>query len=186
MKRPSLFWTTALVAVLQLSSVARAADAPAGQVDFGKLLPPADGGQFVEVNVKGGLLALAARLTAKHEPEVADLLRGLTSVRVNVIGLDEGNRAALSERIQSLRRDLEEKGWERVVTVQEKGQDVGVYLKHRGEEAIEGVVVTVIDGGKEAVLVNVVGDIRPEKLALIGERLNLEPLRKAGEVVKKS
>ncbi len=31
--------------------------------------------------------------------------------------------------------------------------------------------------------VNVVGDIRPEKLALIGERLNIEPLKKAGEAI---
>jgi len=159
---------------------------PAGFVDFGKFSAPSDGGQFVEVNVSPQLLSLAAKLTEKKEPEVADLLRNLKSVRVNVIGLNDGNRKELDERIQKVRTDLSGAGWERIVTVQEKKQDVGVYLKHRGEEAVEGIVVTVIDGGKEAVLVNIVGDIRPEKIAVLGERLNIEPLKKLGEATRKS
>ena len=66
------------------------------------------------------------------------------------------------------------------MTAQKKDEDVGVYIKTRGEEAVQGVVVTVIDGNKEAVLVNIVGDIKPEKLAIIGERFNIEPLKKIG------
>ena len=158
---------------------------PPGQVDFGAFTPSDHGGQFVEVNVKDSLLALAARLTEKQEPEVADLLRHLKSVRVNVLGVDDGNRADLAARIKKVRTELETKGWDRIVTVQEKKSDVGVYLKQRDAEAIEGVVVTIIDDDKEAVFVNVVGDIRPEKLALIGERLNIEPLKKAGEKVSR-
>lgn len=159
--------------------------APAGWVDFGKFTAPAKGGQFVEVNLQGQLLNLAARITEKHEPEVSDLLRNIKSVRVNVVGIDSGNREELGERLTKVRTELEGKGWERIVTVQEKGQDVGVYLKQRGEEAIEGVVVTVIDGGKQAVFVNVVGDIKPEKLALLAEHLDIEPLKKAGVHTRK-
>jgi hypothetical protein len=63
--------------------------------------------------------------------------------------------------------------------------DVGVYMKMRGPEAVEGLVVTVIEGKGHAVLVNVVGDIRPEKLQVLGERFNLEapqaPARENGE-----
>ncbi len=178
--------TLALLMAAGLTLPLVAAEPPAGFVDFGRFAPPADGGQFIEVNVSAQLLSLAARLTEKQEPEIANLLRGLKSIRVNVIGLNDGNRKELGERLQLVRSELEGRGWERVVTVLEKKQDVGVYLKHRGDEAIEGVVVTVIENGKEAVFVNVVGDIQPEKLALIGERLNIEPLKKAAKAASKS
>jgi hypothetical protein len=56
----------------------------------------------------------------------------------------------------------------------------------RGSEAIEGVAVTVLQGNSEAVLVNVVGDIKPEQLATLGERFDIEPLKKIGTTVKKS
>lgn len=171
--------TTLLIAA-SLTLPLRAEDQPPGQVDFGTFVPSAHGGQFVEVNVKSTLLALAARLTEKQEPEVADLLRNLKSVRVNVVGVDDANRAELTARLKKVRAELEAKGWDRIVTVQEKDQDVGVYLKQRNAEVIEGIVVTVIDGDKEAVFVNVVGDIRPEKLAVLGERLNIDPLKKIG------
>jgi hypothetical protein len=55
---------------------------------------------------------------------------------------------------------------------------VRVYVKMRDTEAVEGIVVSVLSGKREAVLVNIVGDIRPEKLAMIGERFDIEPLKK--------
>jgi hypothetical protein len=72
-----------------------------------------------------------------------------------------------------------------VVAVQQKNQDVGIYAKLRGEEAVEGVVVTVLEANREAVLINIVGDIKPEKLAVVGERFNIEPLKKLGPLLKK-
>ncbi|MBL9139205.1 MAG: DUF4252 domain-containing protein [Verrucomicrobiales bacterium] len=186
MKSIARITVSSLVALTLLTPPLWAAEDTAGFVDFGKFAKPGEGRQFVEVNVGAALISIAARITEKSEPEVAELLKGLKSVRVNVIGLDAANRGEMTDKAAKIRGELESKGWERVVTVQEKQQDVGVYLKHRGEEAIEGVVVTVIDGDKEAVFVNVVGDIRPEKLAVIGERLNIEPLKKAAESIKKS
>jgi len=63
---------------------------------------------------------------------------------------------------------------------------VNVFLKTREQEAVEGIVVTILQGGKEAVLINVVGDIRPEQIATLGERFNLEPLKQAGRAIGKS
>ena len=51
-----------LCAALTFPAIAETA--PAGAIDFGKLTPAADGGQFVEVNIKGNLLNMAARLAA--------------------------------------------------------------------------------------------------------------------------
>lgn len=166
--------------------LATAAPTSPAMVDFGTFVPPANGKTYVEVNVPSHLLNLAARLAEKAEPEAAKLLRGLQSIRVHVIGLDDSNQNELTERVRKLSSDLDAKGWLRVVTVREKDQDVGVYLKHRGDEAIEGVVVTVLSGSKEAVLVHVAGDITPDQLAALGERLNIDPLRKVGNVIPKS
>src|SRR6266568_4295298 len=71
-----------------------------GQVDFGKFSPPGSGGEFVEVNLSGSLISLAARLVEKEEPEVARLLSSVEVVRVNVIGLDDENRAEIEKRTQ--------------------------------------------------------------------------------------
>jgi len=102
-----------------------------------------------------------------------------------VIGLDQESRLEMEKRIKAIRSELAAKGWESVVTVQKKNEDVGIYLKTRGHEAIEGLVITVINGNREAVLVNIVGNIRPEEVAMVGERLNIEPLKKLAPVLQK-
>ena len=53
------------------------ADPPSGQVDFGKLAAPGNGGEFVEIQVNSNLLSLAARLVEKQQPDAAKLLRGV-------------------------------------------------------------------------------------------------------------
>jgi len=99
--------------------------------------------------------------------------------------LNDENRPDIQERVQGIRKDLETKGWERIVKVQDKGQDVGVYLKTQNKDTVQGLVVVVIDGGKEAVFVNVVGDIKPEQLSMLGEKLHIDPLKKIGKEVEK-
>jgi hypothetical protein len=186
MKIPLIY--IAVLTALSLSTpLARGAEAgTAGMIDFGKFIPSSAGGQFVEVNLKGNLLAMAAQFAQREAPEVADLLRGLQMIRVNVIGLKDDNRDEVRDRIAAIRGELDRQGWERIVTAQQDQEDVGVYLKTRGQEAVEGLVVTVLSKDREAVLINIVGEINPEKLSLLGERLNIEPLKKAGEAIKKS
>ena len=152
----------------------------AGYVDFGKLAAPASGGEFVEVQIGSNLIGMAARLVEKSEPQVAEVIRGLKLIRVNVIGLTDENRAEMQKRVKTIRGELDAQKWERIVTAQKENEDVGIYLKMRGEEAVEGLVVTVLSGNKEAVLVNIVGNIQPDKIALIGERFNIEPLKEIG------
>jgi hypothetical protein len=157
-----------------------AQEAPPGQVEFGKFAPPASGGEYVEINVSKALINMATKLVAKEEPEIADLLKNLISVRVNVIGLDAQNRSEMEQRALKVRQDLEKKGWEKVVTAQTQKEDVNVFVKTSGGETVQGLAIVVIEAGKQAVFVNVVGDIKPEQLAVVGERLNIDPLKKFG------
>jgi hypothetical protein len=158
-----------------------------GRVDFGKFTPPGDGGQFVQVQIKSNLLSLAAQLIEKQQPDVANLLRSVQLIQVNVIGLTDENRAEVTNRVRQIRQELAPQGWEQTVMVQDKnGQDVGVYIKTRGEQALAGLVVTVIEPKGQAVLVNIVGDIRPEQVAVLGEKLNLKPLKDVGAALKEA
>lgn len=155
-----------------------------GAVDFGKFTPPGKGAEFVEVNIRSNLINFAALLVEKEEPEAAKLLRSVQLVRVNVVGLTDENRDELQKRVQSIRQDLEGRGWERNVNVQgKKGEDVGVYTQTQGGTALAGIVVTVVDP-KNIVLVNVVGDIRPEQIVALGEKLDIQPLKELKHAVK--
>lgn len=171
--------TAGVVAALVLAPfLTRAAESQSPNLDFGNLAPAAHG-QYVEVDVDESLLKLAALFADKQEKEAAQVLRGLKHVRVHVLSLDDGNREAAVQRVRDVRKALDAGGWKRIVTVkQENSDDVAIFARIRGEEAIEGLAVTVIEGNKEAVLVNVVGDIRPEQIAALGARFNIDPLKK--------
>jgi hypothetical protein len=149
-----------------------------GQVDFGAFSPPKGDGQFVEVNVPADLIKLASHFVEKDEPDVAKVLDGLKLVHVNVIGLDDQNRADLEKRAKKIRTDLTGGGWKQIVTVQQKGQDVSIFLKTSGQGAIQGLVAVVLDGNEHAVFANIVGEIKPEQLAMIGDKFGIDPLKK--------
>jgi Na+-translocating ferredoxin:NAD+ oxidoreductase RnfG subunit len=179
--------TAGISAFIIIASVGLQAETlPPGQVDFGKFSPPGAGGEFVEVNLSSSLISLAARFLEKDEPEVARLLNSVQLVHVNVIGLNDENRTDIEKRAQKMRKELDSKGWERVVTAQKDDQDVGIYLKTKGKDTVQGVVVLVTEANREAVFVNIVGDIKPEQLALLGDRLHIDPLKQIGHATQKA
>ena len=161
-----------------LSLPVLAAESEPGYVDIGQLMPAAKG-EFVEVNLSPGLLKFAAKIAAKQEPEAAALISNLRRVRVNVVTLDEGNRAGTVEQFEGIRRQLESQGWTQMVTVRERegGDNVTIHAKQKNDDVIEGLVVTVLSERNEAVFVNIVGTISAEQIATIAEQFNIEPLR---------
>jgi len=155
-----------------------------GYVEFGKITPPGKGAEFVEVQLRSNLLNLAAGVIAKENAEAAKLIRSVELIQVTVVGITKENRADLDSRLAKIRTDLDAKKWERNVSVQGKdGEDVTVFTKTRGSEALAGITITVKDK-QHAVFVNVVGDIKPEQVAALGESLDIEPLKQAGAAFK--
>jgi uncharacterized protein DUF4252 len=182
------FIPTALGTVILSAAVAANVSAetlPPGQVDFGTFTPSSASGEFVEVNVTSSIISLAAHFIEKDEPEIAKVLNGLQLVHVNVIGVNDENRADLESKAQKIKKQLEGKGWERIVMAQQQEQNVAVYLKTENKDTVQGLVVTVMDGSKQAVFVNIVGNIKPEQLSMIGERLHIEPLKHLGKANEK-
>lgn len=150
-----------------------------GAMDIGPLIPSAKG-ECVDINLTATMLKFAARLTAPQEPETAELIRNLKSIRVQVVGLDDSNRKGTVEQIEAVRRRMEVGGWAKVVAVRESesGENITIHLKQRGEESIDGIVVTVIDKKGQALFVNIVGDIQADQIALVAEKFNITPLQK--------
>ncbi len=163
---------------LALAAAGYAADAEPGFIDIGQLIPSAKG-EFVEVNLSAGMLKFASKIAAREEPEAADLIGNLKRVRINVVGLDDKNRAGTVERIESVRRKLEAQGWTQMVTVREKedGDNVDIHVKQSSDDIIDGLVVTVIDHKGEAVFVNIVGSIHVDQIAKLADRFDIEPLK---------
>ena len=157
----------------------------AGMVEFGKFAPSTAGGTFVEVNISRSLISLVSKMVPDNEPEVAKLLGGLHMIRVNVVGLDDSNRADVEKRSQDIRKNLDSNGWDRIVAAQKDNQDVGVYLKMLGNDTIAGLTIVALDGKQQAVFVNIVGNIKPEQIGTVGERFNIDPLKKFGQTAEK-
>ena len=174
----STFLATVCTVAIALPAFAADENEP-GFVDIGELAPSGKG-QFVEVNLSPALLKFASRIAKAHEPEAAEIVGDIRRIRVNVVGLDESNRTATVDKIEKVRARLEQQGWSKMVTVREAngGDDVAVFAKMRADDAIEGLVVTVIDRKGEAVFVNIVGTINPDKIAALAEKYDIEPLRK--------
>ena len=94
--------------------------------------------------------------------------------------MDSENRLDLKKRAEKIRAELNSKGWERLVTARKQSKDVGIYLKSKNKDLIQGLAVIVMDGKDKAVFVNIVGDIHPDQISLIGEKLHIDQLKKLG------
>ena len=170
----SSFLLLTLSAMLTVTASAKTAD---GYVDFNSFMPTKSG-DVVEITIGSTLLKFGAIVAKFKEPAAAELLRSIQHVRINVVELDRSNRADAAAKLADVRRSLESKGWARTVTVREKGkkQHVDVYIKSNADDTIQGVVVTVMDQNKEAVFVNVVGNIKAEQIAQLCERFDVDAL----------
>ena len=103
------------------------------------------------------------RFAANHvedDPEAEALLRGLDGVRVRIYQIT-GDPVRVGQRLDGISHKLQDQGWEPVMLVREEGEQAHMLMKMRGEQ-IMGMVVMVSDSSEEVVLVNLMGDLKPE------------------------
>ena len=185
MKRLLPCTAVALAIALTSTPQGRAESLEPGEVDFGDLSTLAAGGTFVDVNVGKSLIGLAARFASADEPEIAKLLDGLHRIQVKVIGITAENRPALEKHSRDIRKYLDAHGWDQVVSAHTKDQDASVHLKLENDKTVAGLAIVALDGKGQAAFVNVVGNIKPEQLATVGEQLHIDALRKFGRPAPK-
>jgi hypothetical protein len=119
-----------------------------------------DTDRVLNISIGPALLHFAARYM-DDEPETRDLLRSLDGVRIRIYEID-GDAGRVAQRIFTMSEHLQEDGWEPVLLVRDKDEEVHMLLRMDNEH-ISGMIVLVSDGESEAVIVNLMGEIRPEQ-----------------------
>jgi hypothetical protein len=97
------------------------------------------------------------------EPEIRELLRGLDGVRVRIYEID-GDASRVAQRISTMSEHLQVDGWAPVMLVREEDEEVHMLMRVV-EGQICGMTVLVSDGDSEAVIVNLMGEIRPQQFS---------------------
>jgi uncharacterized protein DUF4252 len=159
-----------LVSITLLALVCAAAPAYAQnarlQIDhLDKLFPQAV--ETVDVRIDSALLLVASKFLRSDkadEAAVKEIVQGLKGVYVKGVEFDKEGAFAESD-VEAVRQQLAAPGWDRVVGVRSKrdGDNVEVFLMINNDAVIEGVGV-LIAKPKQIVVVNVVGQIDPEKI----------------------
>ncbi len=104
------------------------------------------------------------RFAASHvddDPEVRDLLKGLDGVRIRIYEIN-GDAGRVATRIDSMSRHLQDDGWEPVLLIREEDEATHMLLR-TVDGQICGMTVLVSDGESEAVVINLMGEIKPQQ-----------------------
>ncbi len=150
-----------------------------GYFDFGDLTSFEQGDGVTEVFLESNILQLVAAVTEDDEPELSAMLNGLQLVKVNVFEVSDKNENGIRNRISDLDSKIVSKKWDRIVRTKGGNELVNVYIKTaNNKKDIDGLIVTTLDSGGEAVFVNIVGKIDLKKIGKLGAKFDIPSLDK--------
>ena len=98
-------------------------------------------------------------------------------MRVQIYNMTDNDQPAL-DLIARVSEDIQTKDWLPIVTVNEKDEKVRVFTKITND-IMDGLVVMVINNSesreeREAVFINIVGEIDPAQINKVTESLNID------------
>lgn len=168
--------TTLLATILSLGAVPAKAQGPDTNdrlpFDLSELFASED--LEVEINLGSFLLGMVASATEKEDSEFSNLLRGLSSIKVRIAGPEAVQERGLVRRLRAAADQLDGRGWEPVIRIRsgENDEDVYIYVQEGGGR-ITGLVVMFAGGEGDAGLVHIEGEIDPDELGRLGQKLDL-------------
>ena len=149
----------------------------AGYVDYGDLSSFKDAEKTVEIFIKGPLLKFVSKATVNEDPELSDLLDNLLLIKVDVFSVERKQSKKVQSVINKISKKLASKKWERMVRVKDRKEQVEVFTLFDNKYILSGLVVMAIDNhDDEAVFINIVGKIDPEKLGKLSSKFNIPKL----------
>jgi hypothetical protein len=163
--------TLGLTAMLALPAVAQedALKGLPGYVDFGDL-NGIFGEPQTQITIGGSILGLVGSLSASEDPEAAELFNRLQGVRVNVYETPTVPDGAF-DLIKEVSGQLADRGWESVVTVNSKEEQVRIFIKIN-DDMVEGFTVMAVEEG-EAAFVNVIGNLNPSDFEKVMDHIDV-------------
>jgi len=141
-----------------------------GYVDFGAL-SSLYGEPSVEIAVGQSLLNMVSMFAGKEDPDTAELFRRLQGVRIQVFETAKLSEGAL-DHVKTVAEQLSGSGWEPVVKVSTKDEQVRIFMKINGE-MVEGITVMAVDE-EEAAFINVIGSLNPAELEKVMDNLDID------------
>lgn len=140
-----------------------------GYVDFGKL-NEIFGEPSVEIAVGQSLLKMISAFDSSDDPDTAALFKRLKGVRVNVFETKKLMPGAL-DYVKSASSKLGSLGWESVVKVNSKDEQVRIFMKLNGA-AVEGITVMAVEPD-EATFINIIGNLDPSQLEKVMDNFDV-------------
>ena len=146
-----------------------------GYVDFTNL-DSVYGEPKVMVNLNKTMLGFISKINMS-DPDAAELISKLKAVRVQIYNMTSDDKPAL-DLIAKVSKDIQTKNWLPIVSVNEDDEKVRVFTKIT-DDIMDGLVVMVINNKKEkeereAVFINIVGEIDPAQINKVTESLNID------------
>ncbi|NNJ64727.1 MAG: DUF4252 domain-containing protein [Xanthomonadales bacterium] len=160
---------TAFLAVPAVAQEDALKDYP-GYVDFGEL-NSIFGEPTVQISIGESLLGLVGSLSAKEDPEAAEVFKRLNGVRVNVFESIDVPAEGV-DLVKDISAQLSDRGWESVVTVNSEDEQVRIFMMI-SDDRVEGITVMAVEP-TEAVFVNVIGNINPAELERVMDNFEVD------------
>jgi hypothetical protein len=171
--RKSIVLSILLTFLAAPAAFAQKAAPPSGFLPLDELdIFPADK-LSVEINLDGALLRMVAEATKGSDPDLARLLSGLRSIRVQVLPLEGEDESSVKSSIGRAIRWLDGQGWKSTMRVRDKGDETHIYLKE-ADGKVMGMTVLALEHGGEAVVINIAGRFDPADIGRISRGLDLD------------
>lgn len=135
--------------------------------------------EHVEITLDSNLLQWAAGFmsgTDPNEAKLKKLVAGLKGIYIRSYTFAKAGEYSLSD-VDRVRAQL--KGWNKIVSVHEAGEDTGIYLRTEGDKVLGLVVVSAEP--TELTLINIVGSIQPDQLKDLSGRFGIPDLGDLGK-----
>lgn len=147
----------------------------AGYIDFGNLEELESGNRVVDVFLEGNLLRLVGKFAENEDVELSDVISKLKLIKAKMLEVTRDNEKQLQARVLEIENSLKKNNWNMLVRIRDYDEHVNVYLKSSGDDLIEGLAVTSINGD-EATFVNIVGDINLETIGRLSSKFDIPAL----------
>jgi len=144
-----------------------------GYVDFSEISSQLGVEADKVINIHGAMLRLVIAAARKDDPELAELLTTVDGIFVRGYRLSGLDVNLVQRQGRTLRAELERSSWEIFLKVNDRDESVQMYVKTNGLDIAGIVLISSDQRSDEMIYLNIVGNIDPEQLSLIGDKFNM-------------